>query len=131
MASDSESTQLTVIVHKAALELMDGETVSMFTQALGEALRTYTKNKLAMGKNDWCWVSDVKAGEAVICVCKAEQPTKYYSAKYERDEKGAFSFEGLTEVMPQVVYVPVKQSLITKGAVEKLTVEKGFWNNVL
>lgn len=134
-----EAKQLTVIVHKAAIELMTGETLSQFTAALNGALREYLKSKLGLGKLDWVWTADVKAGEAISSVYKeGVSKTLYYQVKYERDEKGVFKFSDMTEVEPQVVYTPVKLSLVTKAATETVALEtdatptqKSIWHNVL
>lgn len=117
---------MNVIVHKAEIQLLEGETISGFTQALCSAAHEYLKTKLSLGKEDWVYTTDVKAKVAVANVYKREGKTSYWAVNYERDEKGTFSFSDLTEVRPVMSYVPVSPSLsVSKSA------EHGLFQGIL
>lgn len=133
MPDNGNTVTLNVIVHKAEIQLMDGETLNGFSQAICGAAAEYVKKNMSLGKEDWTYVADVKADVLVASVYKREGKSSYWALKYARDEAGAFSFSDMTEVRPVMNYVPVKPSLAVKKSAEPETVviEKSIFSGIL
>lgn len=127
-----DKTKYNVIVHKAEISLLDGETLSSFSTALNAALTAWMKQKKNLGKDDWCYTCDIKAGVAVMQVYPREGASSFWAVNYERDENGAFSFTDLTEVRPVMNYVPVAPSLVQKAKeVEVAKAKADIWVGVI
>lgn len=131
-----------VVVHKAALQLKAGESVSVFTQNLTDAGRSYLKQKLNLQKGDACYAMETFADKVVFNTYKYENPPsqdKYYAVKYSRKPDGSFEFGEAVEVQRVTTYEAKNNTFtVTKskdGDDEAppgwATVKKSMWGNLL
>ena len=112
-------------VHKAAITLMDGETIAQFTKALKEAGSKYLSTKLNLGQKDDVWCVEVFANKAVFDVYKAAttgqtpsaSSSKYYAVDYKRD-KGEFAFGDVMEVQRVTQFKPKPGVAVKKALVD-------------
>lgn len=124
MEPKKETISMDVIVHKANIPLMKGESISKFTQTLSEKAKDhcFTKLNMVAGK-DYAWMAEAFDDSVVLSTYKGSKPNKYYAFTYGRDAKtGEFSFGSLTEVEKVIGYKP-KELKITKA--------RDMWANVL
>lgn len=130
---------LNVVVLKANLPLMEGETLSTYTRELAKAAKEHFAQKLNLGSRADVWVPEIAADAVVANVYeyKEGQPSinKLYSAKYTRDTKsGSFSFGDSMEVKPVTRYEPVKAGIaqVLKSAFEPVEkTAKTDWTGVI
>jgi len=99
------SYQHDVIVHKANVPMMKGESLRDFTTALSDAGRATLVQKLNVDvKKASVFMLEAYSDSAVFEVYKYDEVTKpnermrFYAMTYKRDEKGAFTFDNQTEV---------------------------------
>lgn len=144
---DDKAT-LNVVVHKAALQLRDGETLNLFSQAICAAFRDHATQKLNLTKNASIWMAEVMSDKVVASVydwkdgATSSSISKYYSSGFTRDAKtGIFSFDSdLTEVKPITSYVPTNKPDLGSVNIKKMRddfearwqpVAKSLWAGVL
>jgi hypothetical protein len=130
---------LNVVVLKANLPLMEGETLNTYTRELCKAAKDHFSQKMNLGKASDVWCPEIAADAVVASVYEYKEGSpsvnKMYSAKYSRDTKsGTFSFGDTLEVKPVTRYEPVKTGItqVLKSAfepVEKST--KTDWTGVI
>ena len=136
-----------VVVHKANIPLIKGESINSFTDALNTAGRVHIKESLNISKGGGGWMVESDATKAVFNVY-GNDIDKYYAVKYTRDKKtGAFSFQQPMEVKRVTKFVPVPTTavpktvsggiFITKSGAEKpgfweyAETEKSLWNGII
>lgn len=109
-----EKATYNAIVHKAALQLMAGESINLYMMALNSALRDHLTQKLNLSKQSSVWTVETMADKAVASVYEYKDDgrtswCKYFAVNYSREKDGKFTFEGdATEVKPVTTYVPAK-----------------------
>lgn len=135
-----------VVVHKANVPLLAGESLRDFTRALSDAGRTHLATALSLPNKGvdvymvesfatYAVYNVYRWGEGVAKVDK----DKYYRVDYARDKTGAFTFTTATEVRRVTTFKPVAQSVAKSadGVTETTDqspwepVEKGFWSGVI
>ncbi len=120
----AKSVTMEVVVHKAAVPLLKGESINKFTRELSDKGREHVSKKLNLVKGkDGAWMTEA-FGDAVVFACyKGADPMTYHVFKYTRDAKtGGFEFGDLTEVEKVIGYRPK-----TMGVTKSL----GMWDGVL
>lgn len=123
-AKESAITTMEVVVHKAAIPLMKGESISKFTTELSNSGREHIFKKLNMSQpKDYAWMVEAFGDAVVFNTYKSVEPSTYHVFKYTRDAKtGVFEFGDVTEVEKVVGYKP-KTLSVTKA--------NGLWKGVL
>lgn len=119
----SEPITHEVTVHKANLPLAKDESVTDFTQALGDAARAHVMTAYRMDpKVDYAYTLEVYTGTIILSCCiysKSEDRRGKYiytSVTYERDtDSGAFTFGTPTEVQRVTTYKPKPLIKTVKG----------------
>jgi hypothetical protein len=105
--------QMAVVVHKASLPLMDGESLHDFNYKFSDAARKHLRQKLNLGTKDDVWGVETFGDSAVFCVYYDQSVTKvtpsmrYYMVNFTRDGDGKFSFSSTTEVQRVTTFQPV------------------------
>lgn len=140
-----EFTTMDVIVHKATISLMSGETLEQFTQKLSDAGKEYLLSKLNMTKGN-SWLVEVYRNKIVMAAYKDGEPSQFYAFKYSRDKSRNFQFSDTMEVERVTSFKPKSNVVMkneccgdeTKKALgEPITfsgwqeTRKGFWMGVL
>lgn len=125
-ATTDSDTKYKVLVHKASVPLMKGESLGDFTRSLTDASTLYIKQKYNLPSNDGCecyvWANEVYADKAVFSVSnyKAEtQKDRYFhvAVKFSRQNDGDFEFTDTLKVRPVTTYVA--DSSVEKAKVKK------------
>jgi len=136
-----------VMVHKASIPLMKGESLRDFTSKVADAGRQQLVSKLNLGTKVDVYMVEAFADAAVFNVYKYGDNVKpgkrssYYAVTYKRKDDGTFEMGDSTEVIRVTRFEP-KKVPITKSAepVKKRfgndtsaweSIEKGFWSGVL
>lgn len=104
---NTESTAtMDVVVHKANVPLMDGESIYQFTSKLSDESRMYVEKKMLLSrdKGDYTWMVELFASSVIMSVTKVRMPTKMYALSYTRKD-GMFSFGTPVEVERKTTYV--------------------------
>ena len=134
---EKETSTMNVIVHKASLALMAGESLDQYTGELSKGCGGYMNKCLGIQKGSGSsWLVEAYANKCVVAAYKSDGPTEYYAMSYKRDAKtGAFEFGEYVPVVRRTVYQPVNTSVtISKeiGALEGWEkTEKSMWGNIL
>jgi len=124
MTDSKQTVTHEVVVHKANLPLVNGESVQDFTQALSDAARKWCMEKLRMdAAKDYCYVVDVYTGVAILsCSIYSQGEDKrgkylYNAVTYERDaDTGVFTFSNMVEVQRVTTYRAKTVVTTTKSA---------------
>lgn len=114
-----------VVVHKANVPMMDGETIGEFTNALQKAGCEFVKKAQSISKAGYSYMVEA-FGDSAVFYCsdytdsnytlKAGMP-KYFAATYKRDKNGIFSFDKLKEVVRKTVFEPAASEKATESTV--------------
>lgn len=139
-----------VIVHKAGLPLMTGESLGKFSGRLREAGMAYVNNSLSLVKDSSVYPVEIYGKSVVFDVAQygkdvpSNKRYRFFAAAYTRKENGAFEFSTLTEVERVVTYQtkppmavtkaaarPVENAKTFEGAPDWKHVNKSLWANVL
>jgi hypothetical protein len=134
------SEERTVIVHKASVNLVGGESIHDFTHKLSSKGKEYVFKKLNITKKTgWGYMVEAYGDKVVFEVTKRNPEMsgvyKYYGVPYVRKD-GNFEFGELTEVEKVTSFKPVKDSMsVTKSGstveIKLEDVEKDFWNGAI
>lgn len=123
-----EKITMDVIVHKANLPLMSGETLHEYTSKCGNGAKKFIKEQNGMGEKESVWLVDVYSDSVVVETTKNnddEYKCLYYNIEYSRDKSGNFTYSNATEVKRVVRFEPVNESVgIAKS------VKDGIWEPV-
>ncbi len=125
----SKTTTHEVVVHKAGLTLMKGESLGQFTRSLSVAARKALGQKLnldfaATNKNGsptaGAYMLEVFSDSLVFDVWKAQsenEPSnyRYFAMKYSRKATGEFEFSYTTEVERVTTYQAKESAPVTKA----------------
>lgn len=116
-----------VVVHKANVPMLKGETLRQFTQALSDSGQVYLRRKLNLLESDGAFMLETMADKAVFEVYQSKAVNgmprcKYYALKFTRKSDGAFEFGESVEVRRITSYEP-----ITKSAEGSAQVQKEAW----
>ena len=112
-----EKTTMDVIVHKANVPMMKGESINQFTNKLSQAGRAHVLRKLNIAEKDGgAWLVEAFQDRVVFSTYKGQEPTKHYAFKYTRaDKSGDFEFGGVIEVERMTSFVPKGDMTVTKA----------------
>ncbi len=118
------------IVHKASINLIEGETLSDFERELRNAGSKY----LSSNFGELCfWMQEVFSQKVIFEVEKAnEGGYQYYALDYDRKDDGSFSINGLMEVKRKITFVAddkIQKQLAEVGDWEQTS--KDFWRGVV
>jgi hypothetical protein len=110
-----------VLVHKAVVPLMEGESMGVFTKALGAAGRDYLMQKYNIdSKKGSAWPVEVYANKAVFMVVPDyNQPSSndfYVAVKFNRANTGQFNFVDTIKVTPVTTFVARNDEAVAKAA---------------
>ena len=143
MSEAAETTTMDVVVHKANVPTMAGESLDRFTSRLSEAARSHVQKKFNLVRGpdryDYTWVAEAFSNSVVMSVDKGKELRKLVAIPYTRDGKtGIFTFGEAIEVERKVTFVKkpglAATTTITKSTkkphavvqgVEQLDVSKG------
>jgi hypothetical protein len=140
-----ESNQM-VVVHKASLPLLDGESLHDFNYKFNDAARKHLRQKLNLGTKDDVRGVETFGDSAVFCayydqsVTKVQPSMRYYMVSFTRDGDGKFSFSSTTEVQRVTTFQPVSDVTKAAGGPDAKAVEEthkrawrktGLWNGML
>lgn len=121
--TEKRNVEYRVAVHKAAVPLMNGESLGAFSSAIRAAGVSLVKQKLNLTNKSDVYVVEVFGTSAIFDVYSYDQTksyedrTKFYAVSYSRDAKsGAFSFGDMVEVKRKTVWE--KASTLTTKSVE-------------
>ena len=115
--TENKTRTMEVVVHKAAVPLLKGESLHKFTSVLSQkgAEHCFKKLNLIKGK-DGAFMVEAFGDAAVFGCYKGADPMTYHVFKYDRDAtSGAFDFGDLTEVEKVVGYRPKTMGMSKKG----------------
>lgn len=122
---DQETIQMNVVVHKANIPMMNGESLQDYTRKLSEAARAYASKKflLSREKGDYCWTTEMFSDSVIVSVEKVKMPIKMYGIMYKRDPKSMeFKFGTPVEVQRKTSYEAVP------GATPSINTTKAVWS---
>ncbi|MGD9749389.1 MAG: hypothetical protein AB7W59_00175 [Acidimicrobiia bacterium] len=135
-----ENVQTSVVVHKASLPLMDGESIHDYNGKLQDAAKAHIRQKLNLSSKDEVWGVETFGDSAIFSIWLADNTIttkprhRYYSVEYTRDSEGKFSFSATTEVQRVTTFQPVAPVAKAEGAepapadpVEVERVHKAAW----
>lgn len=116
MSEETKNKTMEVVVHKAAVPLMKGESIEKFTGELSREGTEHCFKKLNMIKGkSGAWLVEAFGDAAVFSTYKSDEPSKYHVFKYTRNDKtGVFEFGDLTEVERVVGFRPKTTDMIDK-----------------
>lgn len=105
----SEEQTMNVVVHKANVPMLRGESLDKFIGKLSQAARAHGRKKFAMSGVDWMWMPEAFASSVIVSVDKKDMPRKMFAMSYKRDLKtGDFTFGEAIEVERKVSFSAVK-----------------------
>jgi len=113
MAEEKTVSKVQVAVHKAAISLKIGESISDFTRELSGAGKDHVFKKLNLDKkNSWAYMVEAFGGHVVFDVDKRgdDKGPKYYAFTYKRN-KDNFEFGSLVEVQRVTTFKPKVQAV--------------------
>lgn len=101
-----------VAVHKATIELLEGESINDFTRNVSAAGRECIEEGLSLGEKSSVYPIEVMPGKAVFEVYNGGAPsvdsTCYYSVDYQRGSDGEIECSNVTPVRRVVSFEPVE-----------------------
>lgn len=132
-----------VLVHKAKINLVDGESIGDFTRDLSISAKEYIKTAKGNEKDSYAYLIEAYSNKVVMSYYGSGKD-KYYSVSYSRDKNGNFSFSNIQEVKRVTTFKPANNNVgqksvkITKSKDENellgwetVDVKKSFWGNLL
>lgn len=112
----AETTTMDVLVHKANIPMMKGESLNQFTNMLSAEGRKHVMAKLNIApKSGGAWMTETFQDRVVFSTYRENEPTRYHSFTYERGKDGGFTFGPVTEVVRVTSFEPKPGISITKG----------------
>lgn len=127
---------LPVVVHKAAVPLLKGESLNQFTCAVNDAASVYIKQKYNLPSGDcdsWVWCHEVYADKAVCSVSNYKAETQkdrhfYVAIKFTRRDSGDFDVTESMKVRPVMSFVADKEMSVTKDKAVKKAYDMENWS---
>jgi hypothetical protein len=114
-----------VIVHKANIPMIKGESLTDFTGNLSKAAKEHTLAKLNISnKNGGGWLMEAYSDKVIMAAYNGDDPTKYYATSYKRNVDGSFAFGDLVEMERTSVWKPKGQSIL-KSKQDGVETEEG------
>jgi len=110
---EAQTQTMEVIVHKAGIPLMKGETLSQFTRALRESGESHLMRKLNLNKDkDSVFMVETMSDKVVFDVFRPQATggsrIKFFAVKFSRDTKtGSFDFGESIEVRRVTTFEPI------------------------
>ena len=131
--SEQKTVKMDVVVHKANIPLLAGESLYDFTTNLSRAGSEHLRSSLNIAKGKGhAWMMEAFADTAIYSTYKNDEPTKYYAMTYKRDKNGDFEFGKALEVRRKTVFTPKTETMpLTKSKEEETVIKaEGTWDVV-
>lgn len=112
----AETIMMDVLVHKANIPMVKGESLNQFTNLLSTEGRKHVLAKLNIApKSGGAWLTETFQDRVVFSTYKDNEPTRYHSFTYTRDKDGSFTFGPIVEVVRVTSFEPKPGITVTKG----------------